>query len=191
LFEISIARGEAKKRKTEFILPVRLDGAKILGIHEDVGYLDLETEGIKGIVDAVIEKLPKRKELHIKITKGIFVTTLGVNFEDLVENKIISNDDWRNYPRTCDKLEADLKAKLDKSAIGKYYFTEASTRNGETLSVRFAHFGDTSRGLPDFTFTDYWDFLEFRPVEEIYPDSHKEIKSMFREDIFAKGKDKE
>lgn len=190
-FEFSIARGEAKKRKTEFILPVRLDGTKILGIHEDVGYLDLETEGIKGIVDAVIEKLPKRKELHIKITRGIFVTTLGVNFEDLVENKIISNDDWRNYPRTCDKLEADLRAKLDKSAIGKYYFAEASTRNGETLSVRFTHVWDTSRGLPDFTFTDYWDFLEFRSVEEIYPDRHKEIKSMFREDIFAKGKDKE
>ncbi|MEA2054398.1 MAG: TIR domain-containing protein [Candidatus Thermoplasmatota archaeon] len=190
-FEFSIARGEAKKRKTEFILPVRLDDTKILGIHEDVGYLDLKIEGIKGIVDAVIEKLPKRKELHVKITKGIFVTTLGVNFEDLVENKIISKDDWRNYPRTCDKLEADLKAKLDKLAIGEYHFTEPSARNGETLSVKFAHFWDTSWGLPDFTFTDYWDFLEFRPVEEIYPDSYKEIKSMFREVSFTKGRDNE
>jgi len=179
-FEFSIARGEAKKRKTEFILPIRLDDTKILGIHEDVGYLDLETEGIKGIVDALLEKLPKRRELHSKITKGIFVTTLGVNFEDLVENKIISKDDWRNYPRTCDKFEADLMAKLDKSSIGKYHFTEPSVRNGETLSVRFAHYWDLSWGLPDFSFTDYWDFLEFRPIEEIYPDSHKEVKSMFR-----------
>ena len=71
-------------------------------------------------------------------------------------------------------------AKLDKSSIGKYHFTEPSVRNGETLSVRFAHYWDLSWGLPDFSFTDYWDFLEFRPIEEIYPDSHKEVKSMFR-----------
>lgn len=177
-YEFSIARGEAKKRKVEFILPVKLDDTKILGIHEDVGYLDLKSEGVEGIVDAVREKL-NVKERHI--SKGIFVTTLGVNFEDLVEKKIISEEDWKEYPRTCDKLEDDLRAKLDKSSIiGEYHLTEPSARSGETLSVRFAHYWDLSWGLPDFSFSDYWDFLEFRPVEEIYPDSHKEVKSMFR-----------
>ena len=176
-YEFSIARGEAKKRKAEFILPVKLDDTKILGIHEDVKYLDLESEGVEGIVDSVREKLNIKER---SISKGIFVTTLGVNFEDLVEKEIISEKDWREYPKTCDKLESDLRAKLDKSSIGKYHFTEPSARNGETLSVRFAHYWDLSGGLPDFSFTDYWDFLEFRPVEEIYPDSHKEVKSMFR-----------
>ena len=187
-FEFDIAKGEAKKRKTEFILPVRLDNTKILGIHQDVAYLNYKIEGIEGIVDAVLNKLSENGK---KITKGIFVTTLGVNFEDLVEKEIISKNDCKDYPRTCDKLEADLKVKLDKSSIGEYHFTEPSDRNGETLSVRIVYFWDKSWGLPDFTFTDYWDFLEFRPVEEIYPNSHKEVKSMFGVDILAKEQYKE
>lgn len=179
-FEFSIARGEAKKRKEEFILPVKLDDTKILGIHEDVGYLDFEREGVEGVVDAVREKLNIKERSR---SKGIFITTLGVNFEDLVEKGIISEDDWRDYPKTCDRLEANLREKLGESSIGEYHFTEPSARNGETLSVRFAHYWDLSEGLPDFSFTDYWDFLEFRPVEEIYPDSYKEVKSMFRRTI--------
>ncbi|NIA12336.1 MAG: TIR domain-containing protein [Nitrospiraceae bacterium] len=176
-FEFSIARNEAKNRKREFILPVKLDSTKVVGIHEDVVYLDYETESSDGIVDAVLKKLSKKGK---KISKGIFVTTLGVNFGDLIENQILSEEAWKDYPRTCDKLEADLKDKLYKSPIGEYYFTEPSARNGETLSARFAHKWDLAQGLPDFSFTGYWDILEFRPVEEIYPDSHKEVKSMFR-----------
>ncbi|GAI29997.1 unnamed protein product, partial [marine sediment metagenome] len=153
-FEFSIARREAKKRRTEFILPVKLDSTKVVGIHEDVAYLDYETEGIDGIDDAVLKKLLKKGK---KISKGIFVTTLGVNIEDLIEKQILSKEDWKDYPRTCDKLEADLKAKLDKSSIGEYHFTESSARNGKTLSVRFAHNWDLSWGLPDFSFTGYWD----------------------------------
>ena len=124
-----------------------------------------------------------REKLNVKersISKGVFITTLGVNFENLVENGIISEKDWREYPGTCDKLEDDLRAKLDKSSIGEYHFMEPSARSGETLSVKFAHYWDLSEGMPDFSFTNYWDFLEFRPVKEIYPDSHKEVKSMFR-----------
>lgn len=56
-FEFSIMRDEAKKRKREFILPVKLDDTKILGIHEDVGYLDYREEGIDGVIDCLLEKL--------------------------------------------------------------------------------------------------------------------------------------
>jgi len=56
-FEFSVVRDEAKRRKTEFILPIKLDDTKMLGIHEDVGYLDYRKEGIKGIVNAILEKL--------------------------------------------------------------------------------------------------------------------------------------
>lgn len=184
-YEFSIARGEARKRKKVFILPVKLDNTRVVGIHEDVAYLDLQSESIEGIVDAVSEKLNIKKRIS-KTKKGIFITTLGVNFEDLVQKEIISEDDWRDYPKTCDRLEADLREKLDKSSIGEYHFTESSARTGETLSVRFAHKWDLARGLPDFNFTYYWDFLEFRPIEEIYPDSHKKVKSMFTAKISAK-----
>jgi len=56
-FEFSIARGEAKIRDAEFILPVRLDNTPLFGLPEDMAYLDLEAEGVDGIVNAVIDKL--------------------------------------------------------------------------------------------------------------------------------------
>jgi hypothetical protein len=56
-FEFSIMRKEAKSRQTEFILPVKIDNTKILGIHEDIGYLDYKKEGIDGIVDCLVKKL--------------------------------------------------------------------------------------------------------------------------------------
>lgn len=58
-YEFSIMRQEAKKRRTEFILPVKLDNTKILGIHEDIAYLDYQREGIDSIVNCLIEKLSK------------------------------------------------------------------------------------------------------------------------------------
>lgn len=58
-FESSIMEEEAKKRKTEFILPVKLDDTKMWGIHEDVAYLDYRKEGIDGIVNCLLEKLSK------------------------------------------------------------------------------------------------------------------------------------
>lgn len=56
-FEFSIVREEAKKRKAEFILPVKLDDTKILGIHRDIAYLDYKKEGIDGIVGCILEKI--------------------------------------------------------------------------------------------------------------------------------------
>lgn len=54
-------REEAKKREAEFILPVKLDDTKMLGIHEDVGYLDLRLESIDNIVNCILKKLKKYK----------------------------------------------------------------------------------------------------------------------------------
>jgi len=56
-FEFSIARGEAKVGRTEFILPVRLDNTPLFGLPDDMAYLDFNTEGIEGIVSAIIDKL--------------------------------------------------------------------------------------------------------------------------------------
>ncbi len=56
-FEFSIMRKEAKKRKNEFILPIKLDNTKMPGIHENIGYLDYRKVGIDGIVDCLLGKL--------------------------------------------------------------------------------------------------------------------------------------
>lgn len=61
-FEFSIAHTAAKDKKTEFILPVRLDNTHLLGLPEDMGHLDLNIEGIEGIVNIIIEKVSKFKK---------------------------------------------------------------------------------------------------------------------------------
>jgi hypothetical protein len=55
--ELSIAREEASNRKEEFILPIRLDNTKILGIHDDICYLDLREKSIEEAVELLLEKL--------------------------------------------------------------------------------------------------------------------------------------
>lgn len=58
-FEFSIARDESKKRKSEFILPVRLDKTIVFGMSDHTGHIDFETEGVDGTVDILIQKLLK------------------------------------------------------------------------------------------------------------------------------------
>lgn len=58
-FEFTIARDEAQNRITEFILPVRLDNTKIVGLLHDVAYLDYNIEGVDGIVENILLKLDK------------------------------------------------------------------------------------------------------------------------------------
>jgi TIR domain len=60
-FEFTIARNEANNRKTEFILPVRIDDTKIVGLSHDVAYLDYNIEGIEGIVENILLKLNLNK----------------------------------------------------------------------------------------------------------------------------------
>lgn len=175
---MSVAKKEAKKRESEFILPIRIDDTKIFGIHEDIAYLDIRNEGVDGIVEVILDKLNlKRKE----IKSGLFVTTLGTNFNDLLEKKIITNEDTNNYAITCDMLERNLKERLYKSFPKKFCQTEESFRSGETLSVRIAYHWDLSEGLPNFGFIENWDFLEFRPIEEVYPDDDKIRSAIYEE----------
>ena len=63
-FEFSVMIEEAKKRETEFILPVRLDDTKIVGLHGTVGYLDYRIVGIGGIVECMLRKLSSISNQH-------------------------------------------------------------------------------------------------------------------------------
>jgi hypothetical protein len=69
-FEFSIARAEEEKRKDEFILPVRLDDTKILGLPSDKAYLDFKKEGLDGVVDCLVQKV--KTAASEKIPEQIF-----------------------------------------------------------------------------------------------------------------------
>ena len=57
--EFELARREAMNRKHEFLLPIRLDDSPLLGLHEDVNYLDLREMSSEDVVQAILEKLGK------------------------------------------------------------------------------------------------------------------------------------
>jgi len=61
-FEFSIARGEARTREEEFILPVRLDDTLMAGLKSDVCYMDLRKDRIDGIVRDFKKKLENRRK---------------------------------------------------------------------------------------------------------------------------------
>lgn len=69
-FEFSIAKAEENKRKSEFILPVKLDETKLAGLPSDKGYLDFNKEGLNGIIDCLVEKVKIAKSQ--KSPEGIF-----------------------------------------------------------------------------------------------------------------------
>ena len=56
-FEFTIARKEAGRRSTEFILPVRLDDTSVPGLRSSIVYLSLKQFGVKGIVEEIVRKL--------------------------------------------------------------------------------------------------------------------------------------
>jgi tetratricopeptide (TPR) repeat protein len=59
--EFQVAKEEAKKRKEEFILPIRLDDSRILGLREDVFYKDLRHCSISKIAENLLEKIKSAK----------------------------------------------------------------------------------------------------------------------------------
>lgn len=61
-FEFTIAREEAKNRKSEFILPVRIDDTHILGLPSDVAYLDFNKVGVNGVVENILIKLDASRQ---------------------------------------------------------------------------------------------------------------------------------
>lgn len=60
-FEFSIAKDEGRKREREFILPLKLDETKLVGLHRDISYLDFKKEGLDGIANCLVEKVESMK----------------------------------------------------------------------------------------------------------------------------------
>lgn len=58
-FEFEIAKDEAKTRKKEFIIPIRLDSTIIHGLSRNIGYIDFEGERYKGTLEILTQKLNK------------------------------------------------------------------------------------------------------------------------------------
>ncbi len=51
------AQARAFRENREYILPIRIDDTKIIGIHETVGYVDAKSHSIDDIVEMIMKKL--------------------------------------------------------------------------------------------------------------------------------------
>jgi len=59
-FEFEIAKDEAKKRKDEYILPIRLDNTLIQGISRTIAYINFYEEGLEGVIKIILKKIGKK-----------------------------------------------------------------------------------------------------------------------------------
>ena len=98
----------------------------------------------------------------------VWVATFGVIVADVLANWSLPASIPRDYVHLCDWLEEDLQERLRKGSIKDFEVTEASHRNGETLSVRIAFRWSASDSALDFGNLEWWEVLEVLPFEEVY-----------------------
>ena len=56
-FELSIGKAAADKRTNEYLLPLRLDDVKVVGIHSTIGYIDLHQVGVDKTAEILADKV--------------------------------------------------------------------------------------------------------------------------------------
>jgi len=131
-YELSIAKKEAKKRKTEFILPIRLDDTKILGLREDIIYLDYYKEGTEGIIKWFLKKLNKEKTNGREISNEFFLNpeTGEPNFVAVVGNE---SQDYIDY--TKEFVEILCFKYLGYDEVNPFYFRTKFFGNHSKIDV--------------------------------------------------------
>jgi hypothetical protein len=95
------------------------------------------------------------------------VITFGVNTREAWADGRLGEDTPVDYPDLCDWLEQSLVEQLEAAVSCTFYYPEASTRTGETLSVRLAFVHLSLSELEKFP-GDLWEMLEVAHYSEIY-----------------------
>jgi hypothetical protein len=166
-FEWDIAVREKRRRDSSFILPLRLDDTLLLGLPASVRYLDLRKVSLQEAAEVLADKCAAKP----RRAAGPYclVATFGLVVDDLLEHEALPEGVPRQYPLLCDWLEEDLLSRLSRTSISNVQKTEASSREGECLSVRVSFEWDPDSGPLNFGALDWWETLEVAPFEDIYP----------------------
>jgi hypothetical protein len=167
-FEWAVALREAEKRANDFILPIRLDDALLFGLPGDVGYLDLREYSTDEVVEILYEKRRSEVVLKVAYEPVTWVATFGILVQEVLTSGLLHKSVPKDYPNLCDWLESDLMDRLRHAPINNPRFTEASERNGETLSVRIAFEWVPHRDALNFGELVWWEVLEVVPWRNIY-----------------------
>ncbi len=162
-YEWEIAVRESKKRKKEFILPLRLDDTPLVGLPMDVGFLNLKEINVDEAARRLIAKLPTSRQLWPQH----WVATFGLIIEELLQQELLPESAPKQYVPLCDWLTEDLLERLQAQGLRDLQFLQ-DDRDGETLSVRVG-FTWTTREKPiAVECVPWWDILEIIPYKEAY-----------------------
>lgn len=160
-FYLAIAKAKFQKAKEqEQSLLRNLKADKILstvGIAFEEGLIS-ENE-----IAAVLQAKTKDEQKSFEPT----VITFGLTIERVFESGLLDESAPSDYPGLCDWLEQDLIKQLKSFLSCSFYYPEASARNGETLSVRFAFLQLDFDELDKFS-SHWWEILEVANYSEIY-----------------------
>ncbi len=133
-YEFNIAKREGNKRKSEYILPLRLDDTVLLGLPHTVAYLDLREDSLAQTATHLMEKLAKVRQGKARRAKSRIVrlgATFGVVLSEL---GVEETDDGMplSYSDKCDWLVEDLGDMLRQTGIDYEFLGDE--RDGEGLS---------------------------------------------------------
>jgi len=108
------------------------------------------------------------------------IITFGLNFADTLEMRGITTTEPSGYATICDQLESELVNLLRVETTNSFHYTEASGRNGETLSVRLV-FPELEIGEVDSLplshieqLMPWWEVLEVSNFYHIYGSTYEE-----------------
>ncbi len=119
----------------------------------------------------IIDNIPDGDDLW---TEEMLVFTFGINIQELFDKNRLPKEAPTLYPYLCDWLENHLIEYLTSLVSCAFCYTEASFRNGETLSVRIGFWNLKEKELERFS--DQWfEILEIKNFSEIYGYSAREF----------------
>jgi len=95
------------------------------------------------------------------------IVTFGLTVDDVLKSGLLGKGTPTHYPALCDWLEQDLVVQLKSLVSCPFYYTEASARDGESLSVRLAFVQLDLDELESFA-SPWWAIRELAPYSEIY-----------------------
>lgn len=165
-YEWSVAKHEAEKRKEEFILPLRIDDSHLVGLPDNVGYLDLRGRCLNEVAELLLDKLGgARVAMTLPQREQNWVATFGLLIEKLSTEEL-PPEAPSDYARLCNWLTEELLRRLSQTSLTDLRIIE-DARDGETYSIRMSFEWDPSIGPLDFGEMGWWELLELLPYSQL------------------------
>jgi hypothetical protein len=139
------AQERAFSERREYILPVRLDGTRIPGIRDTVGYIDLRNTSLDELLDMIIVKLGKDQQVSSNSSTQATAATLNIplpkikkSFTQLEKDRFLKDvfaftmDFFRQGVKTLSNMGNAIDAEFTE--VGPLKFTAKVYRNGQAAS---------------------------------------------------------